>query len=161
MLNIIAALNQNNLIGRGNKLIWHIPEDLKRFKTITFGKTIVMGRKTFESLPGILPGRNHIVITRDKKYSVPNDNVKIIHDINDILKYSDSAEQVFIIGGGEIYRQLLPYCSKLYLTKIISSENGDTYFPEFSSNDYNIIEYEKHCDDGIEYSFVTLEKKPS
>ncbi|WP_446899726.1 dihydrofolate reductase [Clostridium sp. LBM24168] len=160
MLSIIAALNQNNIIGRDNKLIWHIPGDLKRFKFITSGKTMVMGRKTFESLPGILPDRNHIVITRDTSYSVADKRVKIIHNINEILKYTDSIEEVFVIGGGEIYRQLIPYCNRLYLTKIISSESGDTYFPGFNINNYSIIEYEKHCENDIKYSFITFEKRP-
>ncbi|MBA5850161.1 dihydrofolate reductase [Clostridium sp. cel8] len=159
MLSIIAALNQDFIIGRDNNLIWHISRDLKRFKKITSGKTIVMGRKTFESLPGVLPNRKHIVITRDKNYTVKEDSVLIIHDINDILKYKDSKEEVFIIGGGEIYRQFIPYCKKLYLTEIISNETGDTYFPKFNREDYTVIEKETHLDDNINYSFTTLEKK--
>lgn len=158
MLSIIAVLNQNNLIGKDNKLIWNLSEDLKRFKSITSGKTIVMGRKTFESLPGILPDREHIIITRDKNYSVPDKMVKIVHNINEISKYTYSDEEVFVIGGGEIYSQLLPYCHRLYLTKIISDQTGDTYFPEFNKSDYDMIECEKHFDNNIEYSFITLEK---
>lgn len=159
MLSIITAINQNYVIGRDNQLIWHIPEDLKRFKKITLGKTIVMGRKTFESLPKVLPDRKHIVVTRDENYSTSDNRVTVIHSIKDILKYKDSPEEVFIVGGEQIYKQLLPYCSKLYLTEIMSSENGDTYFPEFNKADYEIIEYEKHYDNYIKYNFLTLEKK--
>lgn len=158
MLSIIAALNEDNLIGRNNSLIWHIPEDLKRFKKITSGKTIIMGRKTFESLPSILPNRKHIIITRNMKYSIPEKSVKIIHSINDISRYIKNEEEAFVIGGSEIYKQLLPYCHKLYLTLIKSKENGDAYFPKFNKNYYTIVEFEKHHYDKIEYNFITFEK---
>lgn len=159
MLSIIAALNQNYLIGKDNNLVWHIKEDLKRFKKITTGKTIVMGRKTFESLPGILPNRKHIVITRDTLYSVPSNCVSVIHNIDKILDFKNSSEEIFIIGGGEIYRQFLPFAKRLYLTKIISDETGDTYFPKFKYNDYTTLEFEEHMDKDIKYTFMTLEKK--
>lgn len=152
MLSIIVALNENFVIGNDNKLIWHFSEDLKRFKTITMGKTIIMGRKTFESLPGLLPGRKHIVITKNKNYS--HENVVIVHDINKIIELKDSSEENFIIGGGEIYKELLPYASKLYLTKVHSKQPGDTLFPKFNENEYKIVENIKHND----YDFVTLEK---
>jgi len=158
MLHIIAALNENYVLGRDNNLIWHIPEDLKRFKNITYGKPIIMGRKTFESLPGILPKRKHIVITRNKNYNILDERVEIIHDVEDVLKYKDSPIEGFVSGGGEIYKQLLPHCNKLYLTKIHSYEKGDTYFPKFDKNNYHIIEDEKHCCDNIKYSFITYEK---
>ncbi|WP_368490626.1 dihydrofolate reductase [Clostridium sp. BJN0013] len=158
MLSIIVALNENYVIGCNNKLIWHISRDLKRFKKITYGKTIIMGRKTFESLPGILPNRKHIVITRDHNYSIKDENALVVHNIKDVLKYVHSEEDAFVIGGGEIYTQLLPYCTKLYLTKVISKKKGDTYFPQFNMEDYTVIECEKHNEDNIEYSFITLEK---
>jgi dihydrofolate reductase len=141
MLSIIAALNDNYVIGNQNKLIWHISSDLKRFKKITTGKTIVMGRKTFESLPGVLPNR-----------------VIIVHDIKEILKYENSADEVFIIGGETIYKQLLPYSKRLYLTKIVSAEEGDTYFPKFDTNKYRIIKEENNMEKNVKYSFVILEK---
>lgn len=159
MLSIIVALNEDYLIGCNNKLIWHISRDLKRFKKITYGKTIIMGKKTFESLPGVLSNRKHIVITKDPTYDIEDENVVVVNDIKDILKYAHSKEEAFAIGGGEIYTQLLPYCTKLYLTKVISEKKGDTYFPEFNMEDYTIIECEKHKDDDIEYTFITLEKK--
>lgn len=158
MLSIIVALSENYAIGYTNKLLWHIPEDLKRFKKITYGKTIIMGRKTFESLPNVLINRKHIIITRNPNYNIKNENVLIVHNINDVLKYEHSKEEYFVIGGGEIYTQLLPYCTKLYLTKIAYPKKGDTYFPKFNTDDYNIIEYEKHNQNNIEYSFITLEK---
>lgn len=159
MISLIAAINKNYVIGKNNKLIWHIPEDLKRFKKITLEKTIIMGRKTFESLPKILPDRKHIVITRNRNYFISDSRIVVVHDIEDILKYKACPEEVFIIGGEKIYSRMLPHCSRLYLTEIMSSESGDTYFPKFNKADYKVIEYEKHCDNNIEYNFLTLEKK--
>lgn len=158
MLSIIVAFNEKYVIGNQNKLIWHISNDLKRFKKITTGKTIVMGRKTFESLPGVLPGRKHIVITENKEYTATNDMVTVVNDIKEILKYEDSSEEFFIIGGGEIYKQLLPYCKRLYLTKIVSTQEGDTYFPKFDINKYRVIEEENNVENNVEYSFIVLEK---
>ncbi len=122
MLSLIVAIAENNVIGKDNKLIWHLSEDLKRFKSITSGNTMLMGRKTFESLPGILPNRKHIIITRDDKYTVDSDQVSVITDLHSFIKtHENSDEEVFIIGGAEIYKQLLPHCKKLYLTKIYKS----------------------------------------
>ncbi|MBU5488145.1 dihydrofolate reductase [Clostridium sp. MSJ-8] len=129
MFSLIVAIAENNVIGKDNKLIWNIPEDLKRFKEITTGKSIIMGRKTFESLPRILPNRHHIVITRNTNYVCNNSNVTIINNIDKLLKeYLNSEEEVIIIGGAHIYKLLLPYCKKIYLTKIYNSYDGDTFF---------------------------------
>lgn len=130
MLSLIVAIAENDVIGGDNKLLWHLSEDLKRFKEITMNKTIIMGRKTFESLPKVLPGRKHIVITRDNSYAVDSDQVEIVHSLDEIIsKFTSSNEECFIIGGGEIYKMLLPHCNKLYLTKIYSEFKGDTYLP--------------------------------
>ena len=157
MLSIIAALNESFVIGNNNRLIWHIPNDLKRFKRITTGKTIIMGRKTFESLPAVLTNRKHIVFSQNINYSVSNDQVLIVHDINEILKYKDSEEEVFVIGGGQIYRQLMPYCKKLYLTMVCNKNKGDTFFPQFDINKYRIIEEEENLEGELKYNFVILE----
>lgn len=162
MLSLIVAVAQNNVIGKDNKLIWHISEDLKRFKEITSGKTIIMGRKTFESLPGVLPNRKHIIITRDKNYKVNSDNVTIVHDLNSLIdQYKNCDDEVFIIGGAEIYKQALPHADKLYLTKINNFFDGDTFFPEINY-DYFKVEYtsEDFIDgkSGITYKFVNLVK---
>ena len=133
MLSLIVAIAQNNVIGKDNKLIWHISEDLKRFKSITSGNTMLMGRKTFESLPGILPNRKHVIITRDDKYAVDSDQVDIISDLDSFIKnHENSEEEIFVIGGAEIYKQLLPHCKKLYdieysSDKMIDEKNGLTY----------------------------------
>ncbi|NFN95531.1 dihydrofolate reductase [Clostridium botulinum] len=162
MLSIIVAIAKNNVIGNDNKLIWHISEDLKRFKEITSGKTIVMGRKTFESLPGVLPNRKHIILTRDKNFKINSECVEIIYDFDKLLnKYKNSDDEVFIIGGGEIYKQLLPYSNKLYLTKINKDFDGDTYFPQINYNDFK-IDYESDVitdeKSGLEYKFINLSK---
>lgn len=159
MLSIIVAIGENYIIGRNNNLIWHISDDLKRFKKITSGKTIIMGRKTFESLPGVLPNRKHIILTRDKNYTIEDENVHIVNDINAVLKYKDTTDESFIIGGGQIYNKFLPYCKRLYLTKVHSNEEGDTYFPKFNIENYNIIEEKDLKDKDLDYSFITLEKR--
>lgn len=163
MISIIVATAENNVIGGDNKLLWHISEDLKRFKSITMGKTLVMGRKTFESLPGVLPGRKHIVITRDKEFNPQHEQVEVIHSIDEIInKYRDNSVEVLIIGGGEIYKQLLPYTDKLYLTKVFKSFEGDTLFPEVNEMDWFVdFESEVITDEksNIKYQFIDYTRK--
>ncbi|MFW2490881.1 dihydrofolate reductase [Clostridium chromiireducens] len=160
MISVIVAVAQNNVIGRDNKLLWHISEDLKRFKKITSNKKMIMGRKTFESLPGVLPNREHIVVTRDENYNVNSDQVTIIHDLNLLLeKYLNCEDEIFVIGGAEIYKQLLPYAQKLYLTKIGTSFDGDTYFPEVNYNNYKTEYISEQLTDeknGLNYTFIDL-----
>lgn len=163
MLSLIVAIAEKNVIGKDNKLIWHISEDLKRFKSITSGNAMIMGRKTFESLPGVLPNRKHIIITHDSNYSVDSDQVSIINDLESFIKtHENSEEEVFVIGGAEIYRQLMPHCKKLYLTKIHQSFEGDTFFPEIEYSNY-ITEYSSDImtdeKSGIKYSFINLVRK--
>ena len=113
MLSIIVAVANNNVIGKDNKLIWHLPEDLKRFKALTTGHTIIMGRKTFESLGRVLPNRKHIVLCNDVNLNIENENVEVLSDISMLEKYINSAEENFVIGGATIYKLLLPKASKL------------------------------------------------
>lgn len=154
---MIVAIAYNNAIGKDNKLLWNIPEDLKRFKSITTGKTIIMGRKTFESLPGILPNRHHIVITHNNNYICDNPNVTVITDINKLIdKYVNSEEEVIIIGGAHIYNLLFPYCKKIYLTKVYNSYDGDTFLDiDFSSfTPYYTSERLLSTKDNIYYQFI-------
>ena len=118
MLSTIVAIANNNVIGKDNKLIWHLPEDLKRFKQITTGKNIIMGRKTFESLGRVLPNRKHIILCNDMEMDIDNENVEILDDISKLDKYINSNEENFVIGGATIYKLLMPYVNKLYITKI-------------------------------------------
>jgi dihydrofolate reductase len=111
MLSFVVAVANNNVIGKNNSLVWSLPVDLKRFKDITMTqtKTMIMGRKTFEALPTVLPNRKHIVLTRNKNYKPNNKNVEILHDIEDLKPYIESEEEYFVIGGGEIFNLLMPY----------------------------------------------------
>lgn len=163
MLSIIVAIAENNVIGKDNNLIWHIPNDLKRFKEITSGHKMIMGRKTFESLPGVLPNRDHIIITRNKEFKVDSDRVSVIHDLNSFIKENENSnEEIFVIGGAEIYKELLPHCNKLYLTKVHKAFEGDTFFPKLNFNNYNVKETSDTYTDeksGLEYTFTNLIKK--
>lgn len=162
MISIIVAVAKDNVIGKDNKLLWHISEDLKRFKRITTNKKMIMGRKTFQSLPGILPNREHIIITRDKNFIIDSDKVEIVHDLSSLLEmYSKCEEEIFIIGGAEIYKQFLPYAQKLYLTKVEEAFEGDTYFPEINYDEFK-TEYisEQFTDEknGLHYTFIDLKR---
>ncbi|MDR2938832.1 MAG: dihydrofolate reductase [Clostridiales bacterium] len=121
------AISENNAIGKNNKLLWHLPSDLMRFKQLTNGKTIIMGRKTFESLPKLLPGRNHIVITNNAGFAHPG--VSIINSFDGIISkyYKNSGDEVFIIGGASVYKYMLPYSSKIYMTKVYQEFDADTF----------------------------------
>lgn len=162
MISISVAVAKNNVIGKDNKLLWHISEDLKRFKRITSNKKMVMGRKTFESLPGVLPNREHIVITRDQNFKVDSDKVSIVHDLNSLLeKYSKCEDEIFVIGGAEIYKQLLPYTQKIYLTKVDETFEGDTYFPEINYDEFKTDYVSEQFTDeknGLKYTFIDLVK---
>ncbi|MGG7098464.1 dihydrofolate reductase [Clostridium sardiniense] len=164
MLSIIVATAQNNAIGKDNSLLWHISEDLKRFKEITSGHKILMGRKTFESLPGILPNRPHIVLTRDMKFSVDDsDKVTVIHNLDEVISnYKNSDEEIFIIGGGEIYNLLMPYADKLYLTKVKKDFDADTFFPQIDMNKWEVIHTSGDKTDeksGLIFEFIDLIRK--
>lgn len=162
MISIIVAMAKNNVIGKDNKLLWHISEDLKRFKKITTDKKMIMGRKTFESLPGILPNREHMILTRDTNFKVASNMVKIVYDLNSLIEqYLTSEEEVFVIGGADIYKQFLPYARKLYLTEIEETFDGDTHFPKINFEEFE-TKYaseqfvdEKH---GLHYKFIDLQK---
>lgn len=161
MLSIIVAKSRNNAIGKDNKLLWHIKDDLKRFKQLTTSHTIIMGRKTFESLGKVLPNRLHIVLTRDENYKVDDENVKIIHDISEIENLVNDDKEHFVIGGAQIYFLLISKCKKLYITQIDKDFTGDSYFPKINENDWKIIERQKGPKDenDFEYEYITYERK--
>ena len=162
MLSIIVAVAENNVIGKDNKLIWHLPEDLKRFKILTTGHTIIMGRKTFESLGRILPNRKHVILCNDMQINIENDNIEILKDISMLNKYIESEEENFIIGGATIYKLLMPYAKKLYLTKIHEEFEGDVYFPEINENEWKIIEKSQGIKDEkniYDYEYITYIRK--
>lgn len=160
MLSLIAAIAQNNVIGKNNKLVWHMPADLRFFKNTTMGHTLIMGRKTFESFGKPLPGRKSIVITRQKDWN--HEGVIVVHSLKDAIKLAPGSEEVFIVGGAEIYRQALPLCERMYLTIIHHDFEGDTYFPPVDFSQWNLKSDEKHQADeknAFDYSFRFYERK--
>ena len=161
MLSILVAKAKNNIIGKDNALIWHLPEDLKRFKRLTTGHTIIMGRKTFESLGRVLPNRHHIILCNDAQMNIENENVEILEDISMLDKYVKDTEEHFVIGGATMYRLLMPMCSKMYITEIDENFEGDVSFPEINLSEWKVTEREQGPDDGensFNYEYVTYEK---
>ncbi len=150
MIKIIAACSKNRVIGKGNKLIWKVPGDLKRFKEMTTGHIVVMGRKTFESIGKPLPNRGNVILTRNHDFKV--EGCEISHSIEEIMKFYGS--NMFVIGGAEIYKEFLPYADIIELTYIYKEFEGDAYFPEFS-NEFKEIKREDHECDEFKYSFLT------
>lgn len=162
MLSTIVAIANNNVIGKDNKLIWHLPEDLKRFKQITTGKNIIMGRKTFESLGRVLPNRKHIILCNDMEMDIDNENVEILDDISKLDKYINSDEENFVIGGATIYKLLMPYVNKLYITKINEDFVGDVYFPEIKEEEWKEISKEKglkNDENPYDYEYIIYVRK--
>jgi len=159
-ISIIVAIAKNNAIGKDNQLLWHISEDLKRFKQITSGHQIIMGKKTYESLPKRpLPNRTNIVIT-----DVPGEKFEgcvTVYSIEEALHYCTETDESFVIGGGSVYRQFLPYTNKLYLTLVDKDFEADIFFPDIDFNEWHLIEKEDHAPDeknDFGYSFVTYVK---
>ncbi len=162
MLSIIVAKAKNNIIGKDNQLIWHIPEDLKRFKTLTSNHTIIMGRKTFESLGRILPNRKHIILCNDAEMHIDDERVEIVDDISKLNSYIHSEEENFVIGGATIYRLLMPYASKMYITEINQEFEGDVSFPTINMEEWNITDVEDGLKDEknpYDYKYVTYVRK--
>lgn len=161
-LTIIVAAGEDNAIGKDNDLIWHLSDDLKRFKKLTSGHHIIMGRKTFESFPKPLPNRTHIVITRQDNYKVP-DGVIVVNNLADALDAARKDQQPFIIGGGEIYKQSINLADKLELTRVHATFKGaDTFFPEVDSNKWKEVSKTTHdADEDHKYafSFITYERR--
>ena len=152
-MTLVVAMNNNNVIGVDNKLPWHIPEDLNHFKQVTLGKPILMGRKTFESIGRVLPGRTNIVITRDQTWQHPG--VEVYHSLEKALKAQDSYPEICIIGGGEIFKLTLPLADCLHITYVdVEVAQAEVYFPEIDLNTWQLVQQQeiisKH---GIKCSF--------
>ena len=142
MISIIVAVARNGMIGGDNKLLWHISEDLKRFKAITMGHPVIMGRKTFESLGRPLPNRMNVVVTRNPHYFA--DGVVIADSLGEAFGMFPVDEEVFVIGGAEIYRQALDFADRFYLTEVDADYEGDTHFPEWDRGEWELIFEERH-----------------
>ena len=157
-VSIIVAMARNRVIGRDGQLPWHIPEDLKRFKQLTMGHHIVMGRKTWDSLGRLLPGRRHVIVSRQPDYRVPG--AQIVRSLDTAIAACAGDEEIFIIGGGEIYRQALTLTDRIYLTQVALDAEGDTAFPELQPQNWKEAAREHKVDpaSGIEYVFLTLQR---
>ena len=161
MLTIIAAASENNALGKDNQLVWHLPDDFKRFKTLTSGHYIIMGRKTFESFPKPLPNRTHIVITRQANYQVPEECI-VVSGLQEAIAICPKNEEVFIIGGGEIYKQSMAIADKVELTRVHTTVEADTFFPEIDTTQWKLVFEEQHQKDekhAFDFTFLTYVKR--
>jgi dihydrofolate reductase len=154
MITLIAACSENRVIGKDGTLIWHIPEDLKRFKKLTLGNPIVMGRKTYESIGKPLPGRTNIILSRDKSLRI--DGCLVYNKISDILEIFEK-NNIFVIGGGEIYKQFLDKADRIELTLIHKNFDGDTYFPEIGIN-WQVVESQKSTFEDTDIDYISYQK---
>jgi dihydrofolate reductase len=162
MVSLIVAMAQNGVIGRDNTLPWRLPKDLKRFKASTLGKPILMGRKTFESIGRPLPGRPNLVLTRDRFWDA--EGVTVVHSVEEALTHSGGCDELVAIGGAEIYRLILPFARRIYLTHVHADVPGDTFFPDFDPTQWADVECSMHPADGdhaYPVTFVTLERRNS
>lgn len=155
MLSLIAAVGRNNELGKGNDLIWHFKEDMKFFKQTTMGSTVIMGRKTFESLPGALKGRKNIVVTKQNGYKA--EGAFVVKSIEEAL--DAAGDNAFVIGGASIYAALLKYCDRLYLTEIDDEcLSADVYFPQFDKSLYKRETLASYDIDGVRFEHVLYTK---
>ena len=162
MLSIIVAKAKNNIIGKDNKMLWKLPDDLKRFKERTTGHTIIMGRKTFESLGGILPDRMHIILSRNPDFNIDSDYVKVVHSMLEIQQYIEDRNENYVIGGAMIYRLLMQYVTKLYVTEVDKDFDGDAVFPRINEEVWKEVsrdENQKDEDNDLTYDFITYVKR--
>ncbi len=159
-ISMIAAMAKNRVIGKDNQMPWHMPADLAHFKKVTMDKPVVMGRKTYESIGRLLPGRQNVIVTRDASYQV--DGALMCSSLEDALAKLSSAEDIMIIGGGNIYQQMLPKADKLHLTFIDLETDGDAHFPEWNENEWFEVARETHKADAKnahDCDFVTLARR--
>ncbi|MAZ27896.1 MAG: diacylglycerol kinase [Cytophagaceae bacterium] len=155
MITIIAAAAENNALGKDNDLVWHLPDDFKRFKKLTTGHHIIMGRKTFESFPKPLPNRVHVVITRQKDYS-PKDAI-IVHSMDEALKVAQEDDNAFIIGGGQIYELGMERATHIELTRVHATFEADAFFPAIDEDKWKLVQEEFHpVDERHDYAFTYL-----
>ena len=160
MLTMIAAAAENNALGKDNDLVWHLPDDFKRFKRLTSGHHIIMGRKTFESFPRLLPDRTHVIITRKDDYNP--ENTIVVNSLEEAIRVSKLDEQPFIIGGGEIYEMGMDHADCIELTRVHGEFEADTFFPEIDENKWKLVKEQFHeKDEKHDYAFtyLTYERK--
>ena len=160
-LTLIAAAAENNALGKDNRMIWHLPDDFKRFKQLTSRHHIIMGRKTFESLPGMLPNRTHVIITRQKDFKA--DGCIIVNSLEEAIEACKGDEEAFVIGGGEIYKQSIEKADKIELTRVYgTSPDADAFFPEIDPAKWKLVEEVFHPKDekhAYDMAFMTYIRK--
>jgi dihydrofolate reductase len=150
---------RNGAIGRGNAVPWHLPADLQRFKALTLGKPILMGRRTYESIGRALPGRDNLVLTRARDWRAAA--VTVVHSVDEALQHSAAGAELAVIGGAEVYRLTLPLAGRIYLTQVLADVEGDTFFPEFSAAEWREVESSEYPADerhAFGMKFVTFER---
>jgi dihydrofolate reductase len=160
LLCLIAAVADKGVIGRGNALPWHLPADLAHFKRLTLDKPILMGRRTWESLPGLLPGRRHLVLTRNPHYRAPG--ATLVGSVDSAIAAAAGSAELMVVGGAELYAETLPRADRLYLTLVHAEIEGDARFPDWDPSDWQEIERTERPADGrnpIALSFLTLERR--
>ena len=158
-ITLIVAMDRNRLIGAGNRLPWHLPADLAHFKRTTLGKPVLMGRRTFKSIGRPLPGRHNIVLTRDPRWRA--EGVSVVHSTDEALRAAGDADELMVIGGAELYRQMLPRADRIHLTQVGHAFEGDTWFPELAPGQWRELSREDHAPDERNpwpYSFRVLER---
>ena len=158
-ISIIAAVSRNRVIGLENRLPWKLPEDLRRFKRLTMGHHLILGRKTFDSIGRLLPGREMVVVTRQPALDLKG--VQVVHSVEEALELSSTDDEVFIGGGEQIYRQTLARADRLYLTHVHGNFEGDAFFPEFEAEEWRVEEDEVYPESDVSpgYSFVTYGRR--
>lgn len=162
IISLVTAMANNGVIGRDNRLPWHLPADLQHFKSLTMGKPILMGRNTWESLPGLLPGRRHIVVTRNEAYVAPG--AEVVHSVEEALAAVEGEPEIMIVGGSHFYAEMLPRAHRLYLTLVDAEVEGDAQFPEIDWQEWQEVARENHSADeknAYDYAFVNLVRRPS
>ncbi len=160
MISIIVAVAENNVIGKDNDLIWHLPRDLKHFKETTTGHYVIQGRKTFESCGKPLPNRTNVIITRDNNYRA--EGCIVVHSLEDAIKEAKDDSEAFIIGGGKIYEQAMSLVDRIYLTKVHQSFEGDTFFPELNMEGWTEVDrkdFEPDEKNKYPFTILTLDRK--
>ncbi|HSN51478.1 MAG TPA: type 3 dihydrofolate reductase [Woeseiaceae bacterium] len=161
-VSLVVAASKNNVIGRDRGLPWHLPDDLKHFKRITTGKPVIMGRRTFESIGKPLPDRRNIVMTRDADYAA--EGCDVVSSVGEALELVGDADEVMVIGGGQVYREFLPHASRIYLTRVQAEVEGDTYFFDIDPGHWQLVSSERHdADDRHHYAFdlMVFEWRPA
>jgi len=155
---LVAAIGENGEMGRNNELLWHLPGDLPRFKAMTMGSPIIMGRKTYDSIGRALPGRLNIVLTANAKWHA--DGVSVAGSLDEALTLADAEDtgKAFVIGGGQIYKLFIPYATRMEITEVYDTPNADTYFPNFSSSEFSEVTREKITDTDPKFDYVTYQR---